>query len=170
MSIANKLIKKLDIQKKKEIESLKVPKREEKLNNLVVEAEKSFFKKFFLKDFEKIANYLIKNYPIKDKYKLVIDFDRNLYQIDDEWVNNHRIDASVHFNEKDKDKITKNTDIKKLKEKLKEKKNFKICISNNANWEHMDHKLFALNESEKALKKVIFYFENGLYSWVKKAE
>ena len=126
MSIANKLIKKLDIQKKKEIESLKVPKREEKLNNLVVEAEKSFFKKFFLKDFEKIANYLIKEYPIKDKYKLVIDFDRNLYQIDDEWVNNHRIDASVHFNEKDKDKITKNTDIKKLKEKLKEKKILKF--------------------------------------------
>ena len=149
MSIANKLIKKLDIQKKKEIESLKVPKREEKLNNLVVEAEKSFFKKFFLKDFEKIANYLIKEYPIKDKYKLVINFDRDLYQIDDEWVNNHRITASVSFNEKNK--VTKSSDIKKLKEKLKEKKNFKICISNNANWEHMDYKLFALDESEKAL-------------------
>ena len=168
MSIANKLIKKLDLQKKKEIESLKVPKREEKLNNLIVEAEKSFFKKFFLKDFEKIANYLIKNYPIKDKYKLVIDFDRDLYQIDDEWVNNHRISAHVSFNEKNK--VTKSSDIKKPKEKLKEKKNFKISISNNANWENMDYKLFALDESEKALKKVIFYFENGLYSWVKKAE
>ena len=126
MSVASKLIKKLDLQKKKQIASLKVSKIEEKLNNLVFEAEKSFFKKFFLKDFEKIANYLIKEYPIKDKYKLVINFDRNLYQIDDEWVNNHRIDASVHFNEKDKDKITKNTDIKKLKEKLKEKKILKF--------------------------------------------
>ena len=67
MSIANKLIKKLDLQKKKEIDSLKISKKEEKLNNLVVEAEKSFFKKFFLKDFEKIANYLIKDYPIEDK-------------------------------------------------------------------------------------------------------
>ena len=70
------------------------------------------------------------------------------------------------FNEK----ITKYKDIKNLKEKLKEKKNFKICISNNADWKNMDHKLFAINESEKALKKVIFYFKNGLYSWVKEAE
>ena len=169
MSIANKLIKKLDRQKKKEIEdtlkSSKVPKREEKLNNLVLEAEKSFFKKFFLKDFEKIANYLIKE-DSRDRYKLVIDSDRHLYEIDDEWVNNHRISARVLFNEK----INKYTDIKKLKKKLKEKKKFKICISNNADWTNMDHKYFAINESEKALKKVIFYFENGLYSWVKKEE
>ena len=163
MSVARKLIKKLDLQKKKQIASLKVSKIEEKLNNLVVEAEKSFFKKFFLKDFEKIANYLIKNHSIEDRYKLAIDPDRGLYEIDDEYVNNHRIRASVGFNQKDKDTITKYRDIKKLKQKLKDKKNFKICISNNANWEHMDHKLFTIDDTEKALKKVIFYFENGLY-------
>ena len=45
-----------------------------------------------------------------------------------------------------------------------------FIIRNNADWKHLHAQSFAINETEKALKKIIFYFENGLYSWVKKEE
>ncbi len=162
MSIADKLIKKIKIENKKELDKLKVSKEKEKLDNLITNAEKKIFKKFFLKDFTKIGNYLIKGDNL-NRYKLVIDFTRDCYEIDDEHYNNHRIGASVIY--KHRDKLNKNSDIKRLKENLKEKKNFEIIIRNNADWKHLHAQSFAINETEKALKKIIFYFENGLYSW-----
>ena len=42
MSVADKLIKKIENQNKKELDSLKVTKEEEKLNNLITNAEKKF--------------------------------------------------------------------------------------------------------------------------------